>query len=160
LSAERFVADPFDANGGRLYRTGDLARWTPQGELAYQGRVDHQVKVRGFRVELGEIEAQLQTLSGVGQALVIDRQGPAGTQLIGYVWAKAGQPTDMPSLDGNALKAELAKKLPDHMMPSVIVVLAAMPMTPNGKLDRSQLPDVHDATEAHIKQAPQGEVET
>ncbi|MFI5606844.1 non-ribosomal peptide synthase/polyketide synthase [Amycolatopsis sp. NPDC051903] len=126
LTAERFVANPFGAPGERMYRTGDLARWTAAGVLEFLGRVDHQVKVRGFRVELGEIEAALAALDGVTGAVVLARD----ERLVAYV---TGAPADV--------RAELAKTLPEHLVPAAVVVLAEFPVTPNGKLDRAALPD-------------------
>ncbi|WP_322063123.1 non-ribosomal peptide synthetase [Paraburkholderia sp. J63] len=135
LSAERFVPDPFSANGGRLYRTGDRVRWSADGALEYLGRVDHQVKVRGFRVEPGEIDAQLSLQPGVREAVVVALPGPGGAQLVAYVSAQAGH-----LLDTSALRAALAERLPDYMVPAAIVVLDALPQTPNGKIDRRALP--------------------
>ncbi|MDH1053601.1 non-ribosomal peptide synthetase [Aquipseudomonas alcaligenes] len=134
LTAERFLPDPFGATGGRMYRTGDLVRWRADGTLDYLGRVDHQVKIRGFRIELGEIESQLLALEGVQEAAVIARETPTGKQLVGYVVAKEGANTA-------PLKAELAKILPEYMVPAQIIALDKLPLTPAGKLDRAALPE-------------------
>ncbi|MBD9425540.1 amino acid adenylation domain-containing protein [Pseudomonas sp. PDM15] len=134
LTAERFLPDPFGAAGERMYRTGDLVRWRADGTLDYLGRVDHQVKIRGFRIELGEIESQLLALEGVQEAAVIARETPTGKQLVGYVVAKEAS-------DTTQLKAELAKVLPDYMVPTQIIALAKLPLTPAGKLDRAALPE-------------------
>ena len=83
MTAERFIADPFDGQGGRLYRTGDLARWRGDGQIEYLGRLDHQVKVRGFRIELGEIEAQLLAQPEIREAVVVAGEGPSGARLVG-----------------------------------------------------------------------------
>nr|WP_286946479.1 non-ribosomal peptide synthetase [Pseudomonas sp. UBA6718] len=134
LTAERFLPDPFGAAGERMYRTGDLVRWRTDGTLDYLGRVDHQVKIRGFRIELGEIESQLLALEGVQEATVIARETPTGKQLVGYVVARD-------NLDTNALRTELAKILPDYMVPAQIIALEKLPLTPAGKLDRAALPE-------------------
>ena len=134
LTAERFLPDPFGQAGERMYRTGDLVRWRADGTLDYLGRVDHQVKIRGFRIELGEIESQLLALEGVQEAAVIARETPTGKQLVGYVVAKEGA-------DTAPLKAELAKVLPDYMVPAQIIALDKLPLTPAGKLDRAALPE-------------------
>jgi len=134
LTAERFLPDPFGAAGERMYRTGDLVRWRADGTLDYLGRVDHQVKIRGFRIELGEIESQLLALEGVQEAAVIARETPTGKQLVGYVVARD-------NADANALRAELAKVLPDYMVPAQIIALEKLPLTPAGKLDRAALPE-------------------
>jgi len=152
LTAERFVADPFDPQGGRLYRTGDLVRWNAQGQLDYLGRIDHQVKVRGFRIELGEVEAQLLARPQVRDAVVLARPGPAGMRLVACVAPHAGQP-----IDTAALRRELGQRLPDYMVPGAIAVLDALPLTPNGKVDRHALPEpVFDSDQAFV--APQGAV--
>lgn len=135
LSAERFVANPFDENGGRLYRSGDLVRWRADGELDYLGRVDHQVKVRGFRIELGEVQAQLLAQPGVREALVLAREDVAGTRLAAYVAADKAA-----GLKAELLRQALGKALPDYMVPSSITVLDAFPLTANGKIDRKALP--------------------
>ncbi|MFM9926615.1 amino acid adenylation domain-containing protein [Variovorax sp. H27-G14] len=135
LSAERFVADPFDDRGGRLYRTGDLVRWNHDGQLEFLGRIDHQVKIRGFRIELGEVEALLLAQPEVREAVVVADEGPAGARLVGYVSLQPGQ-----SLAPTALRARLGEALPEYMVPSAMVVLEALPLNPNGKVERKALP--------------------
>ncbi len=147
LTAERFVADPFEGAGARMYRTGDLARWNAGGQLEYAGRTDHQVKIRGFRIEPAEIEAALLACDGVSQAVVVVRDSPGtGPRLVGYV-TPAGGPR--PQLTPQALRAELAGRLPDYMVPGAIAVLDRMPLGVNGKLDRSALPDAGAAPRTH-----------
>ncbi|MGW7199935.1 amino acid adenylation domain-containing protein [Streptomyces chryseus] len=139
LTAERFVPDPFGAPGGRLYRTGDLARLLHTGDLEYLGRLDHQVKVRGFRVELGEIETALAGLPGVREAVVMLREDRAGDKrLAGYVTGRAAP--GGASLDPEVLRQELAQILPEHMVPPAVVLLDELPLTVNGKVDRDALP--------------------
>ncbi|MBF6079670.1 amino acid adenylation domain-containing protein, partial [Nocardia beijingensis] len=146
LTASRFVADPFDpTGGGRLYRTGDLARWAPTGVLYYAGRTDDQVKIRGHRVERGEVETALTTHPAVSRATVDARATATGTHLIGYVTLDPTEhhaTTDAEHID--ALTAELrrhvANRLPDYMVPATVMVIDAMPLTPNGKIDRKALP--------------------
>lgn len=145
LTAERFVADPFSAAGGRLYRTGDLVRWRADGQLDYLGRLDHQVKVRGFRVELGEIEARLREQPGVREAVVVAREDRGGTRLLAYVSGQASV---------TALKAGLASALPSHMLPASVTVLDALPLTPNGKVDRQALPAPASGQAAGREAAP------
>ena len=141
LTAERFVPDPF-RDGGRLYRTGDLARWRPDGELEFLGRIDHQVKVRGFRIELGEIEAVLGSHAAVREAVVLARAVGEGTEkrLVAWVVPAAGA---APAPE--ELAAFLAAKLPEYMVPSAFMVLPALPLTANGKVDRATLPEPDDA---------------
>ncbi|WP_432973708.1 amino acid adenylation domain-containing protein [Dactylosporangium sp. CA-233914] len=128
LTAGRFVANPF--GGGRLYRTGDLARWHG-GELEYLGRTDDQVKVRGFRIEPGEVTAALLARGATGAATIVRTDSPGGPEIVSYVVGPA---------DASRLRAELAERLPEHMVPAAVVVLDALPTTPNGKLDRGRLP--------------------
>jgi thioesterase domain-containing protein/acyl carrier protein len=148
LTAASFVPSPFyidkDAGGARLYRTGDLARWLPDGSLEYLGRRDHQLKIRGFRVELGEIEAALVQQASVREAVVLARPaGPAGPRLVAYLVADGDPP---PS--GVALRAALKQQLPEYMLPAAFVFLPSLPLTPNGKLDRKALPDPEPARPA------------
>jgi len=128
-----FVPNPFGAPGERLYRTGDLARRRADGVLEYVGRADHQVKIRGYRIELGEIETRLLEHPAVRETVVLDIDGPQGKQLAAYLTLRS-------ELDVDSLKAALKANLPDYMVPTHFVVLDAMPLTPNGKLDRKALP--------------------
>ncbi|MBN3724640.1 non-ribosomal peptide synthetase [Burkholderia sp. Ac-20379] len=153
LTAERFVPDPFGANGERLYRTGDLARWTADGALEYLGRIDHQVKIRGFRIELGEIDAQLLAQAGVRESITLAQEGPSGARLVSYVTAKGDA-----ALDGQALRTALGATLPDYMVPTAILPLAALPLTANGKVDRKALPQP-EFESAAVYAAPEGEAE-
>jgi amino acid adenylation domain-containing protein len=159
LTAERFLPDPFGQGaGGRLYRTGDLARWRPDGVLECLGREDHQVKVRGFRVELGEIEAALAAFPALREAAVVARDDPSGEKaLAAYVAPRPGLPVPQAS----ELRRWLAGSLPEYMVPSTFVTLDSLPLTPNGKVDRNALPDPGKAPastgEAYVP--PRGPVE-
>jgi amino acid adenylation domain-containing protein len=137
LTAEKFLPDAFGGeSGARLYRTGDLARFRAAGRIEYLGRIDFQVKIRGHRVELGEIEAALGTHPAVRQSVVLAREDAAGGQrVVAYVVA---EPDAAPA--AGDLRRHLAEKLPEYMMPSAFVMLEEMPLTPNGKVNRSALP--------------------
>ncbi|WP_271595981.1 MULTISPECIES: non-ribosomal peptide synthetase [unclassified Bradyrhizobium] len=162
LTAERFIASPF-VDGDRLYRTGDLARYLPDGNLEFLGRNDDQVKIRGFRIEPGEIAARLAEHPFVREAVVVAHEGPAGDKhLVAYVVVAAEHALEAegPDLAG-ALRAHIGAHLPDYMVPSAFVRLAALPLTVNGKLDRKGLPAPEDEAYAHrAYEAPQGEIET
>jgi amino acid adenylation domain-containing protein len=138
LSAQRFVADPFNKDsGGRLYKSGDLARYLANGDIEYLGRIDHQVKIRGFRIELGEIEMALNTYRAVRESVALVREDTHGEKrLVAYLVSQAGQ-----TITAGELRRFLEKKLPDYMMPAAFVMLDAMPLTPNGKIDRKALPE-------------------
>jgi len=150
LTAERFVGDPFSAEpGARMYKTGDLGRWLPDGTIEFLGRNDDQVKIRGFRIELGEIEAKLASHAGVREAVVIAREDtPGEKRLVAYYSAattervlegESGEPVGV-VVGAEQLRAYLAAKLPEYMVPAAYVKLERMPLTPNGKLDRKALP--------------------
>ena len=138
LTAQRFIPDPYGADGGRLYKSGDMARFMPSGDVEYMGRIDHQVKIRGYRIELGEIEAVLSGHPQVREAVVIAQTDPAGLlRLAAYV--ACGPERD---LAADEVQTYLRGKLPDHMIPAAIVILPALPLTANGKVDRRNLPQI------------------
>ncbi|HEX5725601.1 MAG TPA: non-ribosomal peptide synthetase, partial [Longimicrobiaceae bacterium] len=137
LTAEKFVPDPFSAApGARMYRTGDRARWLPDGELEYLGRLDTQVKLRGFRIEPAEVEGALMGHPGVSEAVAVVRGDAGDPRLVAYVVPAAGKPAP----DAAELRAHLRERLPDYMVPSAYVALDALPLTPSGKVDRRALP--------------------
>ncbi|HEU4456215.1 MAG TPA: amino acid adenylation domain-containing protein, partial [Longimicrobium sp.] len=152
-TAERYLPDPFGATpGARLYRTGDLGRWLPDGTIEFMGRGDAQVKVRGFRIELGEIEARLAEHAAVREAVVVARDGEVGDpRLVAY---HTGDPAG-----AAALRAHLAERLPEYMVPAAFVHMDALPVNPNGKLDRKALPapELAPAEETYV--APRTPVE-
>lgn len=135
LTAERFIQHPFSDNPwARLYKTGDLARYLPDGTIEFLGRIDHQVKIRGFRIELGEIESVLSDYQHVQECVVICREDtPGNKRLVAYVVGDD-------DLDISALKEYIKQKLPDYMVPSVVVPLTSLPLSPSGKIDRKALP--------------------
>ncbi len=156
LTAQRFVADPFSP-GERLYRTGDLARWLEGGELEYLGRIDQQIKIRGFRVELGEIESVLGQHPLVRESVVVAREDVPGDQrLVGYVVAEGEEPRVR-----EELRTLLKKNVPDYMVPSAIVFLEKLPLTSNGKVDLKALPAPEGIRPSitTLYEAPRNEVE-
>ncbi|MCF8609817.1 amino acid adenylation domain-containing protein [Gordonia sp. HY285] len=149
LTAERFVADPFDVAGGRLYRTGDRVRWNARGEIEYLGRVDFQVKLRGQRLEIGEVEAALAAVPGVVHAAAAVVEAPGGPQLVGYLAPD--------TVDEADVAATLAERLPDYMRPTTWVRLATMPLGASGKVDRRALPRPEFGSTEYV--APVGDAE-
>jgi len=160
LTAEKFIPDPFGAVGERMYRTGDLGRYREDGTIEFLGRTDHQVKIRGVRVEPGEIEAQLLTCPPVAQALVTVRDdGANGKRLAAYVVCKEGCALNDAELTAR-LREYLSGSLPNAMVPSVFVRLEAMPLGANGKIDRKALPEPNlDAQSGRAYLPPRNEAE-
>jgi len=157
LTAEKFIPNPFGADGSRLYKTGDLVRYRADGNIDYLGRIDHQVKIRGFRIELGEIEAQLVNCQGVREAVVIAREDkPNDKRLVAYLLTQNNI-----ELSAAELRSQLAEVLADYMIPGAFVCLAEFPLMPNGKLNRKALPapGIASVITRHYE-APQGDVET
>ncbi|MEM8963623.1 MAG: amino acid adenylation domain-containing protein, partial [Acidobacteriota bacterium] len=154
LTADRYIPDFVSGRpGARLYRTGDLARWRNDGQLTFLGRFDHQVKVRGFRIEMGEIESELLALDQVDDAVVVAHRGASGDELVAYVVLTTGE--------ASALRAALGQRLPGFMVPGIFVVLDALPRLPNGKINRHALPEPdrdRSATRADYE-PPETEVE-
>lgn len=152
LTRERFVPDRFGTeSGAMMYKTGDLARWLPDGNIEYLGRNDFQVKIRGFRVELGEIETRLCACAGVREAVVLAREDtPGNPQLVAYLVLDAGR-----ALAPGELRAQLARNLPEFMLPTAFVAMECLPLTANGKLDRNALPAPEASAEPeHVQGAP------
>ncbi|MBV9108804.1 MAG: amino acid adenylation domain-containing protein, partial [Gemmatimonadetes bacterium] len=154
-TAERFVPDAFSSvPGARAYRTGDRARWRADGTLEYMGRLDAQVKVRGYRVEPGEVEAVLRAHPGVAGCAVVPRDGAGGVQLVGYAVPREGA-----AATADELRAHLRRHLPEHMVPGALVLLDALPLTPNGKVDRDALPEPWGEASSEDQVAPRTPVE-
>jgi acyl carrier protein len=152
LTAERFVADPF-LDGQRMFRTGDIARWTENGLLDFVGRSDDQVKIRGFRVEPAEVEAAIARHPGTADVVVTAPQtGQGERRLTAYVVAADD------SVDVKVLRAHATTTLPDYMVPSAFVMLEVFPVTPNGKVDRTALPEP-EALETAARRSPRNPVE-
>jgi amino acid adenylation domain-containing protein len=157
LTAERFVPNPYAGNGERLYRTGDLVRQGADDNIEYLGRADHQVKIRGFRIELSEVEARLLEQDEVREAVVLAQDGAAGKHLHGYV--VAAQPATDPAALTERLRAALASRLPAHMVPGHLHVIEAVPLTPNGKLDRKALMALGESPTQQQYEAPQTDLQ-
>ena len=141
LTKERFIPDPFAPKGhpGRLYKSGDKARYLPDGNIEFLGRFDHQIKIRGFRVELGEVETALSQYPDVQEAVVLVQEETTGKRLVAYIVPKKDNPSQK-EIDVRAVQAFLKEKLPNYMVPSAFVTLDALPLTPSGKISRRALP--------------------
>src|SRR2546427_6962283 len=158
LTAEKFIADPFDPKpGARLYKTGDLVRWLPEGNLEFLGRIDHQVKLRGFRIEPGEIEACIARHAAVREAVVIAREDiPGDKRLVAYLVTE-NPPADL----ADQLRALIRAAMPEYMVPAAFVLLDGFPLSPNGKVDRKALPAPEAAAYAGRGfEAPLGDIES
>ncbi|MFD8572356.1 amino acid adenylation domain-containing protein [Streptomyces sp. NPDC059639] len=153
LTADRFLADPFGEPGARMYRTGDLVRWHENGSLEFVGRSDGQIKVRGHRVETGEIEAALTALPGIEQAAVVLGGGPDGEQLAAYVVPSGDAAGARVRDDLRPVRDALVSTLPAHMVPAVYALVDRLPLTPNGKLDATALPEATTVS-AGVSNAP------
>ncbi|SUI63295.1 Enterobactin synthase component F [Serratia marcescens] len=150
LTAARFVANPF-VEGEVMYRSGDLMRWSAEGQLVFIGRTDHQIKVRGFRVELGEVESALAALPDVGRAVVIAEPIGATYRLIGYCSVQNDARRASPTLQSELL-GQLAQRLPDYMVPAILVVMPELPLNVNGKIDRQALPKPQETLAQSIRE--------
>jgi amino acid adenylation domain-containing protein/non-ribosomal peptide synthase protein (TIGR01720 family) len=157
LTTEKFIPNPYsDDPDARLYKTGDLARYLPDGNIEYLGRIDDQVKIRGFRVELGEVEAAISQYPHVLQVTVVDREDkPSNKQIVAYIVPQSGQ-----EISSNEIRIFLKGKLPDYMVPAMVVCLNELPLTPNGKIDRRALP-VPNFTQLHAEEyvVPRNKIE-
>ncbi|MBZ4377478.1 non-ribosomal peptide synthetase, partial [Corallococcus sp. AS-1-6] len=154
LTAEKFLPEVHGPEGSRMYRTGDRVRYRADGVLEYLGRVDFQVKVRGFRIELGEVESALRQQEAVKEAVVVAKGEGAEKRLVAYVAPKAGA-----TLEAESLKASLRHRLPEYMVPGAVVVLEALPLNSNGKVDREALPEPEAPASTHTYEAPRTEAE-
>src|SRR6185503_20271060 len=162
LTAEQFIPDPYSGReGSRLYRTGDVGRYGRDGEIEFVGRRDNQVKVRGFRAELGEVEAVLRDQAGVREAVVVMREEGEEKRLVAYIVAEGGGESGSEREVRRELRQYLQERLPEYMVPSAYVWLEELPLTPNGKVDRRALPTPGDASlsleKAYV--APGNEIE-
>lgn len=155
LTAERFVANPYGAPGTRMYRTGDIVRRRQDGMLDFVGRADMQTKIRGYRVEPGEIEAALREDAAVADAVVVVRGQEGEQQLVGYVVPQPGR-----GVDGRALRQRLAARLPAYLVPAALVVIDRWPLTPHGKIDRSALPPADLSVGVESYRPPRTQVES
>jgi amino acid adenylation domain-containing protein len=156
LTAERFVPNPHAEDGARMYRTGDLGRWRADGVLEYAGRSDHQVKLRGFRIELGEIETVIREHAEISDAVAVVREDSPGDQmLVAYFSLKPGS-----QVSQSDVVLQIKKKLPDYMVPSVVMELPSLPATSNGKIDRKALPRPEAARRATERLKPRDSLET